>query len=70
MNNPFNAMSDEEFLYQICAFMGKENFIRFIDITNRNCPNSRCINEKDKCGECFYEFLREYEKNNKEVEEC
>lgn len=65
MNNPFNDMDNNEFLYQICAFMGKENFIRFIDITNGKCPNGGCTVGKDNCGECFYKYLGEYEKNNK-----
>ena len=65
MNNPFNYMKDEEFLYQICAFMGKDNFIRFVNIIGGNCPNGECTIEKDKCGECFYQFLVNYEEENK-----
>lgn len=62
MNNPFKDMTDEEFLYQMCAFMGKENFIRFVNIIGGNCPNGGCTTGLDKCGECFYKLLGEYEK--------
>ncbi|MHB9937929.1 hypothetical protein CF098_07855 [Clostridium sporogenes] len=65
MKNPFEHMKDEEFLYQMCAFMGKDNFIRFATLIGSNCPKGGCTTGMDNCGECFYKFLGEYEKNNK-----
>ena len=65
MNNTFENMSDEEFLYQICAFTGKENFIRFIDIVSSGCPicdDGECAICEDSCGERWYKFLDKCEK--------
>lgn len=50
--------SDNEFLDKVCAFHGKESFIRFINLVT-NCPYKEkkpCI---DSCGECFYKYIRE-----------
>lgn len=62
MNNVFNNMNDKEFLYQMCAFMGKENFIRFINITSIGCPtcdDGECAICEDNCGDRWYKSLKE-----------
>lgn len=65
INNPFNDMNNNEFLYQMCAFMGKENFIRFVNITSNKCIHENDESCSENCGECFYNFLGDYEKKNK-----
>lgn len=65
LDNPFNSMSDNEFLYRINAFLGKENFIRFINIVNdeKICFS---IDKCDfKCGGMLLQVYQEYEKENK-----
>jgi len=68
MENPFNKMKNDEFLYQTCAMMGKENFIRFVDIAGHCCPSGVCAIKDGNYGNCFYEYLKEYEKNRSTIE--
>lgn len=55
----FANMNDEEFLYQMSAFMGKDNFIRFVDIISHGCEYSHCDICEENCGEHFYKSLKE-----------
>ena len=64
MNNGFNNMNDKEFLYQMCAFIGKENFIRFVNIASEECLDNRCEVGHYNCGDCFYKTLLEIKKEH------
>lgn len=62
MNNDFNDMNDEEFLYQMCTFMRKESFIRFVNIASNRCYGDDCRDHNFECGECCYKYLGKYER--------
>lgn len=72
MNNPFNNINDKEFSYQMCAFMGKDNFIRLVEISRDMCPNDGCdyaIKKGITCGQCFYDSLHDYERLKEGIQE-
>ena len=62
LDNPFNNMSDNEFVYRISAFLGKENFTRLINIVNNEQICSSIDKCDSKCGEYYYKFIGEYKK--------